>query len=267
MECREVRELGESFVSEQLLVETTQRLVAHLDRCPACRAEIEGLRRLKTGIRSAFDHATDLKVRPEFAAALRTQLQARAVGTPVRPAHRARWLALAASVLIVVGAGYAWRERSVSRIAALLHDAVGDHQFCALTFKLPEHPIPLAEADRRFGGHSALLESVQPADAALSGGPLRIVERHSCVFEGRRFTHIVMRYKNERLSLLVAADQDGAADLRFPAVGVSDVEGFRVASTHDGPRAMFVVSSLDQSDVQEVARAMFGPVSRALAGA
>ena len=108
---------------------------------------------------------------------------------------------------------------------------------------------------------------MQPADAALSGGPLRIVERHSCVFEGRRFTHIVMRYKNQRLSLLVAADQDGAADLRFPAVGVSDVEGFRVASTHDGPRAMFVVSSLDQSDVQEVARAMFGPVSRALTGA
>ena len=87
------------------------------------------------------------------------------------------------------------------------------------------------------------------------------------MFEGRRFSHIVMLYKNQTLSLLVAADQEAAVNLRFPSLGLSDVEGFRVASTHDGPRAMFVVSSLEQSDVQEVARAMFGPVSRALAGA
>ena len=51
MECRELRQVAESFVTEQLLVETTQAVVAHLDRCPACRAEIDGLRRVRAGLR------------------------------------------------------------------------------------------------------------------------------------------------------------------------------------------------------------------------
>ena len=37
MECREVRQLAESFVTEQLLVETTHGIVTHLDRCAARR--------------------------------------------------------------------------------------------------------------------------------------------------------------------------------------------------------------------------------------
>ena len=84
----------------------------------------------------------------------------------------------------------------------------GDHRFCALTFKLAERPIPLAEAAQRFGGVHALLAAVEPSTTTLSGGPLRVMERHSCVFEGRRFVHIVLLYKDEPISLLVPTDRD-----------------------------------------------------------
>ena len=40
MQCREVRELADSFLSEQLLVETNHEIVRHLETCPDCRADI-----------------------------------------------------------------------------------------------------------------------------------------------------------------------------------------------------------------------------------
>ena len=148
MECREVRQLAEAFISEQLLVETTHAIVAHLERCPACRAEVAGLRRLQAASRSAFANAPDLAARPEFISSLSARLQAEA--TRQRPTRWTAWLGMAASLFLVLGLVFGVREWSMSNLSALLHAAVGDHRFCALDFKLAEPPITLEEAARRF---------------------------------------------------------------------------------------------------------------------
>jgi hypothetical protein len=273
MECREVRQLADAFVSEQLLVETTRRLVAHVDGCPACRAEIEGMRRLRSTTQSAFERAPDLAIRREFAAALTARLRGEA--TRAQSARMWwRWLAVAATVLLFAGSGWGWREWSASRFTSLMHAAVGDHRFCAITYKLEERPIPLEEAALRYDRVNHYLETVEPSATTLRGGPLRILERHSCVFGGRRFAHIVLKYKGQLVSLLVAADDRPGGRLvralapageRPSAMPVTD--GFSVASFRGVRHAVFVVSSLTDEDNQEVARAMAGSVSRALAGA
>ncbi|MEO6238271.1 MAG: hypothetical protein ABIQ52_14835 [Vicinamibacterales bacterium] len=267
MECREFRQLAEAFVSEQLLVETTHAVVAHLERCPTCRAEVAGLRRLRAATRSAFEQAPDLRIRPEFVADLRSRLSGEGARQRARRMPRRRWLALAAS--LVGGAAWGWREWSTSSESALVGTAVGDHRFCALTFKLTEAPIGLEEAARRYGRIYRAFETVQPSTATLGGGPLQILERHSCVFEGRRFIHIVLGYKDEKVSLLVT-DDVRAADGTQPDASLSSLRatgGFQVASFGREQHAVFVVSSLNATDVREVAQAMIGPVSRALAGA
>ena len=154
-------------------------------------------------------------------------------------------------------------RRGPRRLSALLHAAVGDHRFCALTFKLAEPPIPLDEAARRYGGVYAALRRVAPSTDTLSGGPLRIVERHSCVFEGRRFAHIVLRYKDTAVSLLVTDDpRPGAAWVPDLAMidahpsALPSTDGFQVASFRGPRHVVFVVSSLQDGDVQEVAQAM-----------
>jgi anti-sigma factor RsiW len=272
MECREVRQLAEVPVSEPLLIETTKRLVAHLEGCPACRAEIDGMRRLRGATQAAFDRAPQLAVRPEFAAALSARLRAEAGRR--QPARTWRpWLAAAATFLVVAGTGWGWREWSATRFAALMHAAVGDHRFCAITYQLDERPISLEEAALRYDAVHRRLASVEPSPPTLSGGPVTILERHSCVFAGRRFAHIVLRYKGQSVSLLVAADErpGGAfartfarADDRPSAWPVTD--GFHVASFRVVRHAVFVVSSLSDADLEEVTRAMAGSVSRALAG-
>lgn len=268
MECREVRSLAEAYVSEQLLVETTQAVVGHLERCPTCRAEMDGLRRLRAATRAAVQQAPDLSVRPEFVVALTAELRARAARRRGPATPRRVWLPIAASILLIVAAGWGWREFSPSSLSALLHAAVGDHRFCALTFKLTERPIPLDEAARRYGGVNGLLATVEPATTTLSGGALKILERHSCLYDGRRFAHLVLGYKNEKVSLLVTDDarRNGApADATPSDLPVTD--GFHVATFRGTNHVVFVVSSLTPDDVQEVAQAMAAPVTRILSGA
>ena len=94
-------------MTEQLLVETTHAIVAHLEQCPTCRAEIEGLRRLRASTRTAFNAAAELQVRPEFVARLSSQLQVTAAAPRTVVAPRPRWLALAAGLMLLVGSGLA----------------------------------------------------------------------------------------------------------------------------------------------------------------
>ena len=144
------------------MVETMRAMVAHLERCAACRAEVEGLRRVRRATRSAFDAAVDSAPRREFAAELASRLRTETVRRPVDTMPRRQWLALAARGLLAVGAGWGWRMWSAS-LSALIHAAVGDHRFCALTFKLAERPIPLDEAARRYGGVNASMSLLRVA--------------------------------------------------------------------------------------------------------
>ena len=60
MQCGDVRELMDSFLGEQLLVETTHEILRHVERCPACGAELEARRVLPGELRG---------LRPEMAGA------------------------------------------------------------------------------------------------------------------------------------------------------------------------------------------------------
>lgn len=160
-----------------------------------------------------------------------------------------------------------WRSYSWTRACGLTKRA----RYVLST--LAEQPISLEEAARRYGGFNGRLETVEPSITTLSGGPLKVVERHSCVFEGRRFAHIVLRYRNEMVSLLVSDEPRSVvsagvlAGVREKPSGLPATGGFRVAAFRTSQHLVFVVSSLNDDDLQEVARAMARPVSQALSGA
>jgi hypothetical protein len=88
--------------------------------------------------------------------------------------------------------------------------------------------------------------------------------RHSCLFEGRRFGHVVFRHADHVVSLLVTAgDGDAnAAPVLVPTDGV-----LRVAAFDVGTHAVFVVSDLPDRDTLAVAQSLAEPVRQALARA
>src|SRR5215469_3138578 len=92
MDCREVRDLIDSFLSEQLLVETNHEVLRHLDSCPSCRAEIDARKALRTAIRRAFTNTQEFRISDQFRekAISRTQEAAR-TKAPYRITRR-RWI-------------------------------------------------------------------------------------------------------------------------------------------------------------------------------
>ncbi len=273
-ECRRVRERADAFLSGQLLIETTDDIVRHLDGCPACRADFEARQRLRGALKSAFEQSTDLQPRPEFVDALRRRLSDEAAAPVRQAAPWRRWGAIAASVLLVVAVGVgslAWL--APSRLAALARLAAGDHENCALTFRLAEKPISLEQAAAQYDAAFRALQAVEPETTALPGGALEVVDRHSCVWQGVRFAHLVLRYKATLVSVVVASDAAATAAW-IPWAGLDHnpaaqppVGGEHVASFRGSAHTVFVVSTLPDDDVQAVARVMAGPVVQALGGA
>jgi len=254
MECRDVRELADSFLTGQLLVETNHEMVQHLERCPTCRAYIAERRLLREKLRSALDRSEDLRPRPEFAAELAAALAPRSA-TMTRRSLLRSWWSLAAGVVVAAGGGvFVQRSRTRSQhLVTLAREAAGDHANCAIHFNLQERPIAMDEAGRRYGAPYAALASVELPS------PLNVFERHACVYEGLRFGHVVFRYRDAVVSLLVVND---AAPAR-PQLEASE-DGYAVASLPAGRFLGFIVSDLDRSDVLDVARSISGALARQL---
>lgn len=267
MDCKQVRSLADSYLSEQLLVETNHAIVAHLQRCPACRAEIGDLRRLRSATRSAVEGAPELRMRPEFGRQLRAELRSVAAG-PGSPSRMRRWMPLAAGLVLVAGGLAATALLSPDMVERLAHAAAGDHQDCALKFQLDEIPITLEAAGQRFEPGFGRLALVEPAQSVLGDEPLRVAERHACVFEGRPFAHVVLTYKGVATSVLVAQRGTGGEWWRRSALRtLASDRGFHIAAFNAADHAVYVVSTLPLADVQAIARTMMQPVASAMAGA
>jgi hypothetical protein len=264
MHCREVRDLLDSYLGQELLVETNHELIRHLETCPECREEFESRRQLRAGLQRAFTTMERLQPRAGFA----QEALARAKVQPARK-HWSRaygWGALAASILLVTAGGLLFLAGGVSTVA---RDAVGDHQNCAVKFALKEPPIRLAEAAVRFDPVYARLQDT-PADEVLTAaGPLRVLDRHSCVFADRRFGHVVLRLEGHLVSLLVtASDRISGGATGQPAaspVWLPQVNGQRVASFETPGHTVFIVSDLGEDQFRTVADALMKPVSTRLA--
>lgn len=272
MECRSVREMADSFLAGELLTETNHEMLCHLDACPVCRADVAARRMVRDGVRRAVQNAGSLAPRPEFMEALRVTLRSEAGQLG---AHRRvrlhRWGALAATVLLATTIGLVYGGRDwITGTDLLARAAVGDHRNCALRFRLSERPISLADAAERYGAWYRVLERVPPEDIPTAAGPARVLERHACVYQGRRFAHIVLQYRNARVSLVATAvDGDNRYGSAADAVvaAANPVDGMSVVSVRTSQGAVFLVGDVAAADLKALADAVADTLRAGLASA
>src|SRR5258705_6116127 len=115
MQCREFRDNADSYLGNELIVETNYEVISHLEHFSECRRELAARRQLRSQLREAFIKAPENQMPEEFAQRLSAQLRAYALGernvTPVSRRHssvmvrRASWLALAACLVVSVWVG------------------------------------------------------------------------------------------------------------------------------------------------------------------
>ena len=272
MNCRDVRDIVDSFLGEELLTETNHEILWHLDTCPSCRTEMDARRRLRAALRSAFNHAPELQPVGDFADRLRDQLR-RAPGQRHRSRmFSGRWLALAAGVVLAAGViSVIFINSSPVAEDALARDAIGDHRNCALKYRLVRMPIPLEEAAQQFDSAYLLLLTAPPDDVSTQNGPVHVVERHSCAYGARRFGHVILQYRGRVVSLLLTTN-DGTTgstarpDLTPHAIG-SPVDGLSAVSVHGSRHAVTLVSDLGNAELTQLSRMISLPLVERLAGA
>ena len=305
MQCREFKEIADSYLSNELMVETNHGVIAHLEQCADCRQELKARRELRSKLREAFIKAPENQLQSEFAARLSTQLHDYSLGKRGAPLVSQRrwqssmtrkqttWLALAACLLLAMGLGLvivrkrllepkAPGETALSKPkpndspelnpripvgivkTELARSAVGDHRDCAIKFRLAEKPIDLEVAGQKYDPvYINLTKAVLSPQGAV---PLdaQFVEAHSCVFEGKRFAHIVLKYQGHLVSFLVTeieptkgVQPETVQRSSDPQViTCSEFDGYKVSCFETARHAVFVVSDLPEGDNLALARAL-----------
>ena len=311
MNCQQFREMMDSYIGDELLVETNHDVLRHLENCPACRGELSTRRYLRTKLRSAIRNSADAQINQVFARRLEANLRQTALRPTVWEKLKAGTFinspifaaGIAACLLFFVFLGVNRLRQSPAapqqarieqerenkpvenpQIAAtnepsfikaawreVTREAVGDHENCALHFRLKEEPITLDSAAKKFGAFnkdldktvkSALRGEVSGAgEANKEREELEILEAHSCVFEGRRFAHVVLRKGKKTISVLVA-DTDSFADAGGETIASELIENLQVARFSAAHHVVFVVSDLSERENAAIAELIAPAVNR-----
>ncbi len=309
MRCQEFREMMDSYLSDELLVETNHEFLHHLENCRACREELAARRVLLARMRSAVKNAPEMQLNSAFAIKLKNNLRETAlrpsiwgklksgvfVNSPVFASVTAACLLLAAML------GVVWFNRSspaenaavvrknqtnnaaeisrptesplIKAVQAIwretTHAAIGDHKNCALQYRLAEEPITLEKAAEKYGRFNkdldktviaSLNEVFAEKQTGKTSDKITLYEAHSCVFQGRRFAHVILLYRNRRISVLVTeADFPGAGD---EEIFSEATEGMLTARFRTARHAVFVVSDLTATENVNIAQKLSPGVRR-----
>src|SRR5258706_13999582 len=91
MHCREFREIADSYLGNELIVETNHEVISHLEHCAECRRELAARRGLRSQLREAFIKAPKNQMSEEFGQRLTAGLHEQALGRSATPLSRRGW--------------------------------------------------------------------------------------------------------------------------------------------------------------------------------
>jgi anti-sigma factor RsiW len=195
LDCRQIRELMDSYLSEELSVETNHGVLRHVAECRDCAAELKRRRRLRALLSETLDLPVDAD-----RVAVRI---AHAVDGEQRSWQRVVRLGAVAATLVAAVAVAYWAGRRVD--AAAYNDSAEDHVACALTY--PSGTV--YDPDRAAHNLAPPFEHIVDA-VGRSHGVYHVIDAHMCPYKGRNYAHVVIRGDGQTLSLFAERAERGA---------------------------------------------------------
>ena len=274
--CEKTRLYLDSYVSNELLIETNHEVLRHLEACPACAAEAEARSRLRSRLKAAVEGQT---VPADLQARIRQRLE---------PRRRFGWwtagmVAAAAAVLFLVlsdpraslpsltdrPAQTAYIEKVSANVAAVLRVGLRDHVHCAVFRRYPKDPPSVEKMVQDLGpAYQGLLPLLQ---AAAPEG-YRCVMAHQCSYAGRKYIHLTLRNGDKVLSLVITRKDAGETMAGMPAVrqvsGIPVYEAkagqYQIAGFETPGYMAYVISEMSRNKNLELTAGLAPAVSRLL---
>jgi len=262
--CNQTRKYLDSYISDELLVETNHKVLRHLEICPICSAELETRTRLRSRVKAAV---RSQPVPSELEAQVREQVWKRRSGGWY-PLGRGRWaVAMAASLGLLAsvwmnysrdrmpdlsdGPGQSdYIRRVSSTLAAVLKVGLGDHIHCSIFRKYPASPPHVEKMEADLG---PFFKGLMPVVRASIPNGYRVIMAHQCSYAGRKYIHLTFEKGGELLSLVIARRGPGesmhelsaAAEPSGIPIYHSTAGRYEVAGFEAGDFLAYVVSGLN----------------------
>ncbi len=258
MTCEYFNEIADSYLSDELAVETNHLVIRHLESCAACRRELGKRREIRDRLRLSLKNSPEFSIDPAFAARLRIGLKES--GMPSRyPRLSWSFLIPAFTTLLVIGAlSFAWlyqdKDNYLVRqyLFEVSQQAIERHQDCGLGLLKQWE----AETGELSSEKTAFVKSLQTPDT-------EILEVHDCYFGEKRFTHYILR-RGERVFSVLRTESDTAIASKTTSghsIASDSDGGLRVASFQSGNEAIFVVSEMSETENLDIARTLFDSIA------
>jgi hypothetical protein len=250
MNCREFREIADTYLSDELLVETNHEVLHHLENCSGCRAELSTRRDIRTRLRSAIKNDDESFINPIFANKLKANL--REQNTSNSWFDWRIFAPLMASLLIAISLSFAYIYNLDSEnnfVQTSLHktalQALNRHEDCGLNHVKKWK----ANTDKISPEKTTFVNS-------LTDDKTKILEAHDCEFERKIYKHYILQ-NGEKIISVVKTETKTEFDTNKDGVDAIITEtqhGFQVASFQDNSSRIFVVSDLSEAENLNLAR-------------
>jgi anti-sigma factor RsiW len=234
MDCQHVREVMDSYLSEELSVETNHGVLRHVGECRECAAELKGRQRVRALLSESLDVAVNAdRVRARIADA---------VDREQRSWTRLARLGGVAAVFVAGVAVAYWTGRGVD--AAAYDDSAEDHVACALTYPEGTAYNPERATQSLVPPFKQIVEAV-----GLSHGIYHVIDAHMCPYKGRNYAHVVLRGDRQTLSVFAERAGRGALPDAPTTILADTLEvhattrlGYRISAVATRDHRVFLVS-------------------------
>ncbi|MEJ7847094.1 MAG: zf-HC2 domain-containing protein [Pyrinomonadaceae bacterium] len=289
MNCKDFKEIADSYLSDELLVESNHDVLRHLESCPECRAELGARRELRERLRFAVKNLESSRIDAGFAMRAKSELRRQAFSNSSAWSFMGSKSILAgafAALLVAVMAGILVQNQEAPDVVktidlpvnvrpneqpiyeqasyiAARHDAIDDHENCALTHNLEENPISLDKASLIYGKANKNIDTaVMKPLRETFGDKTKLVMAHFCLINGRYFTHVVLEHQGKTVSVLLTKREDVEGPKNSDAATCHADENLRIACFESSDYSVFIISNLNEAENLTVARTISPSVKK-----
>jgi anti-sigma factor RsiW len=268
-QCKKINSYLDSYLNDELLVETNHEVLKHLENCNDCAQALEDRARIK----NLLQQAARREIAPDrLRERIQRDIRQRDGSALARVSFNAsaRWaFAAAAMIAIVIGSWAAINsfssrkaarlEAAVEQSATILNIGLEDHINCAIVHGQANRHFSPEQMAAKMGADYAGLAPVVKENAPAG---YDVVVAHKCYVNKREFIHMILKNQENVLSLIItkkngeAFPQAAAAAIGLAAgepLYEARIQDYETAGFETRDYLGFIVSNLDKGDHLQIA--------------
>ena len=275
--CKRIQSYLDSYLNNELLIETNHEVLKHIETCEVCSRSLDERARLKAQLKRAVSREyAPVALRERISSDLRR-------GRGFKFSAFSLTLAAAAAMVVVAFVTFInWSsvKKPLSlqaEVAAgdvtgqILRIGFDDHVYCSIDHQLANRQFTAEQMSEKLGPeYAGLVEIVK----ARMPEVYTVIVGHRCHYKKREFIHLIMRNKNDVVSLVITHKNgegfttDGVA-ATMQAAGVpiyqASWQNLQVAGMETREFLAFVVSNETKEDNARIASSLVPSVRDFLA--